>query len=71
MPIYVFKCPSGHVFDEIFGSFSSADAAIKQGVFCQKCDKKAKRSLDPKENMSTTNDLPKRYGVWSYGGSGS
>ena len=67
MPIYVFLCKCGKQFDEIFGCFSSADKAIAAGVPCPDCGKKAKRNLDPSENMKTANDLPKRYGVYTYG----
>ncbi len=68
MPIYAMKCPSGHQFDEIFGSFKSADTAILTvGVPCHVCGKRAARNLNPSENMKTTNDLPKRYGIYTYG----
>ena len=72
MPIYSIICKCGNKFDEIFGCFATAEKSLSVGVECPACHSHdTVRNLNPPDNMKTTNDLPKRYGIHTYSPPGS
>lgn len=70
MPRYAYNCDCGNTFDVLHLSFSGADAAEKEGIACPKCGSvRTARSTKPSESMA--GGAFRRYGLWTYGGSGN
>lgn len=66
MPRYAYVCKKKHAFDELFLSFSSAEAAeAKPGsVRCPDCGSPAERDTSPDTAMA--GGAFRKYGLYTY-----
>lgn len=71
MPRYNYECSKcGEIFEELFLSFSAADAAEKDGLECPKgCGQQGKRDTNP--GRAWAGGSFSRWGLWTYGGAGN